>query len=73
MPRITALYLRSRHSGDLTLEFKRDDPVLRTAQVDAGDIPPCTVGDVNLFAVRRGLSGELLGVLLRFCVGQVVE
>lgn len=73
MPRITALNLRSRHTGDLTLEFKRDDPVFHTAQVDAGDVPPCTVGDANLFVVRSGLLGELLGVLLRFCVGQVVE
>ena len=72
MSRLAALRLRPRHTGDLTLEFKRDDPILRTAEIDAGDLLPRAVGDVNTLDIRRGLPGELFGALLRSSEGEVV-
>ena len=55
------------------LDLNRDDPVLRTAKIDAGDVLPGTVADVNTVVVRRRLPGQLSGALLRFGGGEVVE
>ena len=73
MPRIAALRLRLRHSSNLTLDLNRDDLVLRTAKIDAGDVLPRTIADVNTVDIRRRLPRQLLGARLRFGGGEVVE
>lgn len=57
MPRIAALRLRPHHRRDPTLELNRDDPILRAAEINAGNLLPRTVADVNTIVVRRGLPG----------------
>ena len=73
VPRVTALRLRPRHRGDLTLHLQRDHPVQRAEQVHARNLPPGGVVDVDAGNVRRRVPGERHGVQFRRRAREVVE
>lgn len=61
------------HICESMLHLERDDLVLRTALIEAGDIFPCTVRYMDRPDVRGRLPGELFGVFSPFGTGEVVE
>lgn len=61
------------HICESMLHLERDDLVLRTAQIEAGDIFPCAVCYMDRPDVRGLLPGELFGVFSPFDTGEVVE
>lgn len=61
------------HICESMLHLERDDLVLRTAQIEAGEIFPCTVCYMDRPDVRGRLPGELFGVFFRFGTGEVDE